>query len=101
MKFEILFWTADWCSPCEAMKKRDTLKKAIAALGELRGEQVLASVEEIDVDLAEDRADDARVQSMPTIDLLVNGKQVSRVVGALSAPEYAKKWNKALKAIAS
>ena len=92
MKYEIIMWTADWCGPCADLKKKGTLKEALAAFTAEVKETVALVF--IDVDEDEEAADEARVQSMPTVDLMRDGKRIDRA-GPMQAKEYVKRWLKA------
>ncbi len=67
-------FTADWCPPCKMIKP---VLAEIAA--ELAGRLVVA---ELDVDTNPRTAQAAGVLGMPTLNLYVDGRVVTQVVGA-------------------
>lgn len=93
-QYEVVLWTAEWCGPCEALKKKGTLKEAIKAFElSYMGPPVKHTI--IDVDEKESAADAAKILSMPTVDLLLNGKRIDRAVEPLNAKGYLQRWLKA------
>ena len=69
----ILYFTADWCSPC---------KKTRPIVEELNREQIMAKFFIIDVDIELEMAQDFEVKSVPTFVVMKNNKEVYRVSGA-------------------
>lgn len=92
---KVILWTADWCGPCQALKKAKTLEKAIETLASAGH---VATLEVRDVDSAEwEEVSDAEdVQSMPTIDLTCDGQRLSRIIGGHSVKVFSNRWLKAL-----
>jgi thioredoxin 1 len=67
-------YTAAWCPPCQALAP---------VLDELAAEQAdRLTIVSVDVDEHPDVAGRARVMSMPTMVLYVNGEKERRLVGA-------------------
>lgn len=62
-----LYFTAPWCGPCQVLKPR------IQSLG--------LPIQFIDVDQNQSMAQQYGVRNVPTIILINNGTQVSRMVG--------------------
>jgi thioredoxin 2 len=79
------FWAA-WCGPCKAMAPE--FERAAARL-EPRFRLV-----KIDVDAAPEIAAQYRVQSIPTLALLLHGREVARTAGAMPAAALAQ-WAEA------
>lgn len=92
---KIILWTAEWCAPCQALKKAKTLEKAIEALA-TAGHFGTLEVRDVDAPEWETVSDDEDVQSMPTIDLIYDGQRLSRIIGAHSQKVFANRWLKAL-----
>ena len=69
----ILYFTADWCSPC---------KKTRPIVEELNREQIMAKFFIIDVDIEPEMAQDFEVRSIPTFVLIKDNAEVYRVTGA-------------------
>lgn len=70
----LIDFTATWCGPCQAMKP--WLKKTAA---EYEGKVKFVAV---DVDKSGDVAKEYKIEAMPTLVVLKDGKEVGRVVGA-------------------
>ena len=79
------FWAA-WCGPCRAMAPE--FERAAARL-EPRFRLV-----KVDVDAAPEIAAQYRVQSIPTLALLLHGRELARTAGAMPAAALAK-WAEA------
>ncbi len=79
---------ADWCGPCR--KLAPTIEK-LAQRYEGR-----AIVRKVNVDRLSPLADRYRVQSIPTVILFKDGKEVQRLTGVQSAGEYTKVLDKVL-----
>ena len=68
----IMYFTADWCQPCQAIKPQ---------FMELSKEYPDMSFNKIDADLNRDKIEDFNVQSLPTFVFLHEGKEVFRFSG--------------------
>lgn len=68
---------AEWCGPCQMMKPR------ILDVAERIGGD--AKVVQIDIDKEKELAERFRIQSVPTLIIFKNGKQVWRQSGVISA----------------
>lgn len=79
----LAFMTADWCGPCQMMKKETLTDAGVASYIE---EKMIA----VYVDTDRNRADSARfsVQGIPTTLILRDGEEVARHVGFVGAEEY-------------
>ncbi len=77
----VAFYTADWCGPCTTLKK--------GALVDPRAEKLLAVTHAVLVDCTNGppRADPYGIEGFPTLIELRDGKEVSRVVGAVPTDE--------------
>lgn len=96
---KIIFWTAEWCGPCQALKKSDRLTKAAARLSQETDRTVTVETRDVESPQWEKEANRRDVMSMPTIDLTIGNAQVSRIIGAYPVETYVKRWLKALKAV--
>lgn len=68
---------AEWCGPCRVMKP--TLLDVAERMGES------ATVLSIDIDKEQELSERFRIQSVPTIIIFKNGKQLWRQSGVISA----------------
>ena len=68
---------AEWCGPCQMMKPR------LLDVAERMGED--AKVIAIDVDKEKELAERFHIQSVPTLIIFKNGKQLWRQSGVISA----------------
>ena len=66
---------ADWCGPCQAVKP--FVKKIAQEMSDK------LKVEEVNVDIENDKASDYGVMSIPTFVILKDGKEVDRRIGAM------------------
>ena len=69
----ILYFTADWCSPC---------KKTMPIVEQLNTEQIIAKFFIIDVDSDIERTKDFEIRSVPTFVVMKDNKEIHRVTGA-------------------
>lgn len=67
---------AEWCGPCQIMKPR------ILDVAERIGEN--AKIVQIDIDKETELAERLRIQSVPTLIIFKNGKQLWRQSGIIS-----------------
>lgn len=79
---QILLFTASWCPACVQMKTNEfpALKEKNWDIGSDKSNHIRV----IDVDQHQDLSDKYGVQSLPTLILVIDGKEVSRS-GALNA----------------
>ena len=81
------FW-AEWCGPCRLMGPiLDELAPAYA--GKLK-------IGKLNVDENQDTPSNFGILNIPTMILFKSGKEVDRIVGALSKADLAKKLDRAL-----
>ena len=69
----IKYFSATWCGPCKVFKP---------VMNEIAGEGY--HVEFIDIDNLSDLASKYNVRSVPTVVIEENGKEVNRIIGAVS-----------------
>ena len=69
----IKYFSATWCGPCKVFKP---------VMNEISGEGY--HVEFIDIDNMSDLASKYNVRSVPTVVIEENGKEVNRIIGAVS-----------------
>jgi len=69
----LIDFSANWCAPCKAQKP---IIKNVAAKFKNR-----ASIIEVDIDNNRDLATKFMVQSIPTLIIFKNGKEIKRFVG--------------------
>ena len=67
------YFSATWCGPCKVFKP---------VMNEIAGEGY--HVEFIDIDNLSDLASKYNVRSVPTVVIEENGKEVNRIIGAVS-----------------
>jgi|TARA_R110002012_G_scaffold249492_1_gene427071 thioredoxin 1 len=67
------YFSATWCGPCKVFKP---------VMNEIAGEGY--HVEFIDIDSLSDLAQQYNVRSVPTVVIEENGKEVNRIIGAVS-----------------
>lgn len=67
------YFSATWCGPCKAFKP---------IMNEIKSEGYY--VEFIDIDNMSDLASKYNVRSVPTVVIEENGKEVNRIIGAVS-----------------
>ena len=67
------YFSATWCGPCKVFKP---------VMNEIAGEGY--HVEFIDIDNMSDLASKYNVRSVPTVVIEENGKEVNRIIGAVS-----------------
>ena len=68
---------AEWCGPCKVMKPH------LLDVAERMGDN--AKIVMVDIDKEKDLAERFRIQSVPTIIIFKNGKQLWRQSGVISA----------------
>ena len=79
MSKKILRFSATWCQPCKMLAKN------------LETAQLEIPVEYVDIDSNVTLTDDYGIRGVPTLVLLDDGKEVSRLVGVKTADEL-KAW---------
>ena len=68
---QLIFFSANWCSACQAMKP--TVEQISKQMG--------IPLNKIDTDYDGSNRDKYRVEKIPTLILLENGKDLKRIVG--------------------
>jgi thioredoxin 1 len=88
-KVVLVDFGATWCGPCKAMEPivKEMKKKY----------KDRATILEIDIDVQRSLATDYMVQSIPTLILFDDGREVKRFVGLQSAAAIEQSLNEALK----
>lgn len=89
----ILLFTASWCGPCQAIKGdlKNPERTPDAACAKLRqtgwkvGPEATNHIQVIDVGESSDLSERFKVQSLPTLVLIENGREVRRIEGATDA----------------
>lgn len=81
-KLVLVDFYTEWCGPCKA------LKPTLEALSEDMGDVVFAK---IDIDSAEELADEYNVMSVPTLKIFKDGVEMDSKVGAQSKGQL-KSW---------
>ena len=67
------YFSAVWCGPCKSFKP---------VMNEIAGEG--HSVQFVDIDQSQELAQQYNVRSVPTVIIEENGKEINRIVGAVS-----------------
>ncbi len=75
--------TADWCPPCQALKRGALVDARVASLIDERTIPVY-----VDVDKHPDEARQLGAATIPTTYVIQNGEITAKVTGALSADDY-------------
>lgn len=84
----LIDYNAPWCGPCRAMEPIfDELKK------ELAGQVIF---EDVNVDTEPEKGNAAGVMSIPTLQILKNGKIVQTLIGYQSKEDLLKHLNAAI-----
>ena len=79
MSKKILRFSATWCQPCKMLAKN------------LETAQLEIPVEYVDIDSNVTLTDDYGIRGVPTLVLVEDGKEISRLVGVKTADEL-KAW---------
>jgi protein disulfide-isomerase len=79
----LAFFTADWCGPCQVLKRTSLVDPRVEALID---ERMIAVY--IDGDAERELVARARVRGYPATMVLIQGKEVARVEGVLGPDEY-------------
>jgi len=78
---QILYFTASWCGPCRMLGP---------IMESVKGQ---VNFSKLDVDVEQDLAVKYKVRSVPTLVLVENGVEKSRLVGVHQAPEILNFYN--------
>lgn len=78
---------ATWCGPCQVLKP---------IFNELKAEYPQINFEDIDVDSDPTQAQQFGIRSVPTVVILNNGAEVTRVTGAQNKNTYVQNFNNIL-----
>ena len=78
---QILYFTASWCGPCRILGP---------IMESVKGQ---VNFSKLDVDVEQDLAVKYKVRSVPTLVLVENGVEKSRLVGVHQAPEILNFYN--------
>jgi thioredoxin-like negative regulator of GroEL len=92
VKLTLIKLGADWCGPCQSMKKQKTLEKFIDA-----HDDVKLRVIDIDDPAGEKLADEYEVRAVPSIIFEYDGEELCRDEGAMSLKMLEKLYEKALR----
>ena len=79
MEDKILKFSASWCGPCKSLAMT------------LKDEDLGVPVEDVDIDENSDLAAQYAIRSVPTLVLIKDGKEVSRMIGSQTL-DALRKW---------
>jgi thioredoxin 1 len=79
MTDKILKFSASWCGPCKSLAMT------------LKGEDLGVPVEDVDIDDSSYLAAQYAIRSVPTLVLIKDGKEVSRITGSQTL-DAVRKW---------
>lgn len=97
---KLIFWTADWCGPCQSLKKNKVLEKVALHFG------ATLEIRDVDEKKWEAEADRLNILTLPTVELMEvidlrpggktfravqSEKIIGRVLGSASLAQYVKK----------
>lgn len=93
-KKECLFFTAKWCGPCHVFK-RDQIPQLEKWGWSYDKKDKNHNIQPIDFDEAENKAlvEKYSISQLPTFVLVIDGKEVRRIVGTMPAMEFVKFYN--------
>lgn len=78
---QILYFSAAWCGPCKMFKP--TINEAASSM----------NIRSVDVDQEQSLAQQYNIRSVPTLVLLENGQEKSRISGVKSLTEIRNLYN--------
>jgi thioredoxin 1 len=79
MNKKILRFTADWCNPCKQLK--ENIERA----------ELTMPIEVIDIEENEELSNQYGVRNLPTMVLVIDDKEISRMVG-VKTPKQIREW---------
>lgn len=88
----LAFFTADWCPPCQALKREALADESVAAAAAQQTIPVYVDMTDVRSDRgAAALAQKYAVNAFPTLLMLRGEEQLGRIVGGASAPDL-KRW---------
>jgi len=83
---KIILWSADWCGPCQSLKKSGTVDKLAKHF------DATLEIRNVELPRWEKAAEELGVKSLPTVDLWRGEKLLARALGAESLKTYVKRF---------